>query len=84
MKDSMTQIPQKNLVLGDVVRLGDFPFADGIVQRVEEHVVTIFRPYAMCENFSCTSGVICYTGIEQVPLSRSEALITLLRKNPVS
>lgn len=57
----------RDLKLADQIRLGDFPFSDGVVRQIKEDgKVVIFRPYATTADFSYTGGVIPYIGIEEI------------------
>jgi hypothetical protein len=58
----------KDLKLADVVRLGDYQFADAVVKQIKETQVILFRPYATTADFSYTGGVIPLIGIEEVIL----------------
>jgi hypothetical protein len=63
--------------LGDVVRPKHSSFASFsacIVKRINpDSTVILFRPYGVTADFSCTAGVICYTGIEEyTPNSNQE------------
>lgn len=70
-----TKIKAKDLKLADVIkciRSEDSPFSTAIVTKVDDKQVTLFRPYGTCEDFSCTSGVICYTGVETYSIWKDE------------
>ena len=63
--DLPKMVDAKDLCLADVVRTNTTgAWNTAIVQRLEGKTVTFFRPYGVSEDFSCTSGVICYTGVE--------------------
>lgn len=59
---TMTKIA--DLKLADTVKLFEGPWGTGIVTQINEGLVTIMRPYGSTSDFSCTSGVIFYTGLE--------------------
>jgi hypothetical protein len=54
-----------DLQLGDVLELFEGPYGTATVKQIRDGQVTLFRPYAATADFSTTSGVICYTGIEE-------------------
>lgn len=60
-----------DMQLGDVVCMvlqgneKQIPWQYSIVKQIKDGQVTLFRPYGVHADFSCTSGVICYVGIEQ-------------------
>jgi len=59
--------------LGDVVRLkGMQAFADSTVQKIDTKSVHLFRPYVHTADFEYTGGVLCYVGIEQYAISKSD------------
>ena len=58
------QIKRSELQIGDRVRHSDAlvnPFSDCVVSRIKNGHATLFRPYVHTADFTCTSGVICYT-----------------------
>ena len=59
------------LKLGDTVELFDGPWGYGIVNKIENDIIHIFRPYGTCADFSYTGGVIPYVGFEDVEYSLS-------------
>jgi hypothetical protein len=63
----------KDLELADTVHLFDGPFGYGIVTKIEDDKVHIFRPYAATADFSYSSGVIHFVGFEQVILFKYES-----------
>ena len=71
----MTPITVKpcDLRLADVVDLGFVPWGSAIVKQIKDGVVTLFRPYGTTADFSCTSGVICYTGLEEIRVARDDS-----------
>jgi hypothetical protein len=58
-------LPLAELRLGDVVELFDGAYGTATVKQITDEFVLFFRPYAATADFSTTSGVICYTGIEE-------------------
>lgn len=54
------------LKLADVVELGFSPFGSAVVKQIRDDKVTLFRPYALTQDFSYTGGVICSVGIEEI------------------
>ena len=68
----MIKIKSKELQLGDVISPVDnnYPFSTSIVEQIKDGLITIFRPYGTTADFSCTAGVICYTGIEEYRVSQ--------------
>jgi hypothetical protein len=61
-----TKVSAGNLRLADTVRLFDDAWGCAIVQQIRDGKITFFRPYGTTADFSCTSGVICFIGIETV------------------
>jgi len=60
-------IKPAQMQLGDIVRLNDttMSFGASLVREItKDGQVKLFRPYATCSDFSTTSGVIPYIGIE--------------------
>jgi hypothetical protein len=66
-------IADRELHLGDVVRVFDGPWGTAIVKRIDSNAVTFFRPYGTKCDFTCSSGVICYMGLEEfsVPMNNN-------------
>jgi hypothetical protein len=60
------QLGPSELRLADTIKLFDGPFGWGIVKKITKDEVHIFRPYGTTLDFSCTSGVICLIGTEEV------------------
>lgn len=58
------EMPVAELRIGDVVKVLDGPWGTAIVKNVTENEITFFRPYGANADFTCTAGVICYTGTE--------------------
>jgi hypothetical protein len=54
----------KDLQLADTVKLYDGTFGYAVVTKIEDGMVTFFRPYATTADFSCGNTVIPYVGIE--------------------
>ena len=75
-----TRIKPRDMQLADVITCTPgHAFTTGIVKRITDASVTIFRPYAVTADFSYTGGVICYTGVEEFVLPRdSDAEYELL------
>jgi len=67
------QLRMSDLRLGDTVNCFDGSFGTGIVKQITENSVIVFRPYGTCADFSMSSGVICYTEIEEIPYLKSSA-----------
>jgi hypothetical protein len=67
----MTPISLKarDLKLADTIDLGFSPWGTAIVKKITTRAVELFRPYGTTADFSCTGGVICYTGIEDINVS---------------
>lgn len=71
----------KEVILASAVQLGDIvrlkfednhcnPYADCTVKEIhDDGQVTLFRPYTATSDFSTSSGVICYVGIEEFTVS---------------
>jgi hypothetical protein len=76
------RVTARGLRLADTVDLGFAPWGSAIVQQIKDGTVTMFRPYGTTADFSCTSGVICYTGIEncEVSLESSREYLVVERK----
>ncbi len=53
------------LRLADVIRLGDYAFADAIVCNITKTEVTLRRPYMMNCDFAYTGGVVTSIGLEE-------------------
>ena len=72
----------RDLRLADIVDLGFNPWGNAIVKQIKDGVVTLFRPYGTTADFSCTGGVICYTGIEEIrdSLASSREFLVIERK----
>ena len=70
------------LRIGDVVKVFDGPWDTSIVKNVTEKEVTFFRPYGTTADFTCTGGVICYTGIEEysIPLPSDKNVFVYQRQ----
>ena len=66
------RLKASELKLGDVVRLFDYGYGIGTVKQIKDGQITFFRPYVSTGDFTCTSGVICYIGIEQFTRSITE------------
>jgi hypothetical protein len=58
------KVTAAELKVGDVVEMFDGPWSTAIVKQVADNKVHLFRPYGTTADFTCTGGVICYTGIE--------------------
>ena len=55
-----------DLQLADIVMDADRPHQGLMaVKQIKDGNITLFRPYPHTADFSCTSGVICYTGVEE-------------------
>ncbi len=55
------------LQLGDVIMIApNHPWMTGIVNKIEDRLVHVFRPYGTCADFSMGSQVITYIGMENV------------------
>ena len=77
-------VTAKELRLGDVVQLFDGPYGTAHVRNITDTLVTFYRPYGTCTDFSCTAGVICYVGIEEYSeLLESSKTFTLWHHNRV-
>ena len=72
----------RDLRLADTIDLRFAPWGTAIVRKIDAESVHIFRPYGATADFSCTSGVICYTGIEdiRVPLDSDREYLVVERK----
>lgn len=61
-----------DLALGDVIEvIENSPWGSGIVEKIDDDTVRIFRPYGGSLDFSTTGGVITYTGHEDVVYPRN-------------
>jgi len=78
-QEAVEQILASDLALGDIVRVFDGPFGDGVVRKITTSGAVIFRPYATTDDFSYTGGVIPYIGVEEFTLYHS-AKVDRLRK----
>ncbi len=66
------------LQLGDHVRMSHMPAdekAAYVVRQIREGVVHLQRPYIHLADFSCTSGVIVYTGTEDFPVEVTSSML---------
>lgn len=74
-------VTPRELQLADRVQL-DFmrnsPFNHAVVKKITDDSVILFRPYAHTGDFSCTAGVLCYTGVEEVRLWINEKNLSIL------
>jgi len=64
-----------DLQLADVVRRDGSSaeaYVTMTVKQIEKDWVTFFRPFVHTGDFSCTSGVLCYVGIEEFKVCKSE------------
>jgi len=61
----MQTLKISDLKLGDVVELYEGPFATAVVKQIKDGLVWFYRPYGTHADFTCTSGVICYIGLEE-------------------
>jgi hypothetical protein len=59
------ELPLSELQLADCVEAFDGPYGTAIVKKIEDGLITFFRPYGANASFSYTGGVICYMGIEE-------------------
>jgi hypothetical protein len=73
------------LQLADIVCLGKSAYSHATVCQIDKDFIYFFRPYTHTADFSCTSGVICYTGVEhfQRYLSDIEPIILVRRPRPL-
>ena len=78
----MNKIKPADLKLRDVVRLFDGAFGDGVVHKIADGVVSIFRPYAITADFEYTGGVIPYIGTETVTLFLDDSREVTLIERP--
>lgn len=69
----MVMFPSE-LRLGDVIKTFDGPWGTAIVKNVTEHEVELFRPYGHNADFSMTSGILCYVGIEQYKIPKDSKM----------
>lgn len=76
---TLGKVPVSSLGLGDVVRLWDGAYGSATVRQVHpDGTAQLFRPYVQTADFSCTSGVIPYVGIEDFRMN--SGFVELLRK----
>lgn len=71
------------LQIGDVIRIPvmtDAPWNTGIVKNATPESVDVFRPYGTTAEFTCSSGVICYTGIENFTMRRSDEKVHVFQR----
>jgi hypothetical protein len=63
-------ITPKEMQLGDTVRRVEggegmgICFCDMMVRQIKDGMITFFRPFVHTSDFSTTSGVFCYVGVE--------------------
>src|ERR1035437_9172033 len=64
-------VKARDLRLADTINLDNvIPWGYAIVKQIKDGEVTLFRPYGTTADFSYTGGVIPYTGIEDIKVSR--------------
>lgn len=64
MTDFPKMVKIADIKLADVVELFEGAYGTGTVTQIKDGLVTIMRPYGATADFSCTAGVIFYTGLE--------------------
>lgn len=72
-----------DLEIGDVIQIPtmkDAPWGTGIVKRATPEEVEVFRPYGTSADFTCCSGVICYTGTENFTMRRSDEKVHVYQR----
>ena len=77
------RLKARDLRLADTVQLFNTgPWGYAIVKQIRDGAVALFRPYGTTADFSCTGGVICYTGIEDIwlPLDSDREYLVVERK----
>lgn len=60
------------------------PWQFCIVKNVTDAYIELYRPYAVSEDFSTTSGVICYMGLEQYRIEKESHVEYLLFERPAA
>ncbi len=82
----MERVQAKDLKLGDVIRIRDNDpdsYSDSTVHQIREGMVHLVRPYIQIADFSCTSGVIWYIGVENYKVFLdSDRTYFRIRKGP--
>jgi hypothetical protein len=61
----MEKVTASQLKLGDVIQVFEGPYGTATVKKIESEKLTLFRPYALTQDWSYTGGVICTLGIEE-------------------
>ena len=78
-------VKPRELECADVVETSpDGPWNYAIVKKVTETQIFLFRPYGTTSDFKYTGGVICYIGIDEYAIERSdERPLMLLERKPL-
>ena len=77
-------VKASDLRLGDVVRIRGINVYDtATVKQVADGEITLFRPYTATADFTCTSGVICYVGVETFKVPVGDQTYELVRSSPL-
>lgn len=70
------EVSLDKLALGDLVKLGDYPYDWATVVYLDDEVVKVYRPYVHVSPFSYGSGngskLIPYLGHEEVTMRRAD------------
>lgn len=77
------KIKTKDLRLADIVIINENrenSYNCATVEKIENGVITLFRPYVHTEDFEYTGGVICYVGVEHFSIFASDSTIELLER----
>lgn len=64
------KVPRNELRLGDVIQCFEGAYGTGTVTQVTETEIVVTRPYIQVSDFSYTGGLIPYTGLETIRMSR--------------
>ena len=79
----METVKQSELRVGDIVRSFDGSYSDATVKQVEGDVIHLFRPYVHTSDFIGSGGLICYVGVENFTIFRSDRTITLVQRSKI-
>lgn len=73
----MQVITAKDMQVGDTVQMhfpDPLPWSTCVVRQIADGRVHLFRPYATTADFTTTSGVICYIGIEEYQIELTSSV----------
>ena len=71
IKSSELQLADQVRMHSDYIDLDKSPF---LVRQIKDGAIHLWRPYISHADFSCTSGVIPYVGIEEMTVGTGSSL----------